>query len=196
MKITPEYIKNLVENRSGIKDLETRSRKRYLVDTRYVCYKLCKDFIPKRRCTLESIGAAFLRDHSTILHGLKEFEYLFDNATFVNSKSLYLSVKAELMKSNIIESDEDLLNELTLQELKQNYKTKHILHMNKSHEVINVLNKRIETMKNNLPVYYGSESLQRLSELNYRDFKEFEKRADMYIKSLNWKSGLRLNKVN
>ena len=73
-------IKRIVESASEIKDLSTRSRKRHIVDSRYVYYYLCRKYI--KIFILADCGSEVDRDHTMVMHGLKEFDAVFRQSTF------------------------------------------------------------------------------------------------------------------
>ena len=73
-------IKEIVESASGIKNLATRSRKRYIVDCRYVYYHLCRKHI--KRCILADCSSEVDRHHAMAIHGLKVFKIIYRQSTF------------------------------------------------------------------------------------------------------------------
>ena len=60
-------------------DLDTNSRKRESAYQRWYLYEFLKN---NTFLTLEEIGKLFDRDHSTVLHGLKEFQKFKDDEQF------------------------------------------------------------------------------------------------------------------
>ncbi len=81
-------IKEAVEAVSDIKDISIKDRQRYIIDCRYVYYHLCKKYI--HGFILADCGTAVNRDHSTVIHGLKCFNQLFNQSAFTASK-VYLN---------------------------------------------------------------------------------------------------------
>ena len=73
-------IKRIVESVSEIKDLATRSRKRHIVDSRYVYYHLCQKYI--KTFILANCSSELDRDHASAMHGLKVFDAIFRQSTF------------------------------------------------------------------------------------------------------------------
>ena len=71
--ITPKQVKKLVEEALGINDLSTKSRTRPEAQGRHIYYKLAKKFC--RYAGLRTIGEAVKRDHSTVVHGLTQYDY-------------------------------------------------------------------------------------------------------------------------
>lgn len=71
--IKPEQIKTIIENELDIDDLSSKRRTRSLAQARFIYYKLARKFC--RYVSLEKIGKAVNRDHSTVVHGLNQFDY-------------------------------------------------------------------------------------------------------------------------
>lgn len=57
----------------NVEIVDTKCRKRELVDARFIYFYLAKILTNK---PLNTIGAVVKRDHSTVIHGLKEVENL------------------------------------------------------------------------------------------------------------------------
>ena len=53
-------------------DIERRTRKREVVEARYMYYEICR----MRRMSLNEIGQSVGKDHATVLHGTKRFSLL------------------------------------------------------------------------------------------------------------------------
>ena len=68
MTNTQKLIKELVEDYYKI-EITKNVRKRVYVEARAIYYKLLRD---NTRCSLEEIGKTMNRDHSTVLHFLKQ----------------------------------------------------------------------------------------------------------------------------
>ena len=70
-KNTLDGILARVSERTGIPitDLKNRNRKREIVDARFVYYRRAKE---KTKHSLAEIGKIVHRDHTTVLHGIKE----------------------------------------------------------------------------------------------------------------------------
>ena len=73
MFFTPEFILRDVCSRANIsiEAISTKSRKREIVDTRYVYYRRCRELT---RASFKEIGKLVLRDHATVMHGTGEAE--------------------------------------------------------------------------------------------------------------------------
>ena len=185
--INIKHIKKLVEAKSGIKNIAAKSRKENLIFARSVAYRLVKDFIHTRDGSLSNIAEEFnLISHATIISSLKGFGYLYNNREFKPSKDIYLDIKAELMiKSALIIVDEvncNTLYSLSLSEMEKKYISNDLAEQN--------------TLAKELNKYKDSESLSKIADLSYEDFKEFEKRTEMFIKSLEWKNKQKLNNLS
>tara|TARA_R110002051_G_scaffold5699_1_gene28876 strand:- start:55 stop:564 length:510 start_codon:yes stop_codon:yes gene_type:complete len=85
-----EIIKKLVETELDV-NLNDESRERDLCYTRYIFYKLCKDFTFS---TLAQIGSVVNKHHTSVVSGLKQF----DNITFTNDRQ-YLNPYHQLRDS-------------------------------------------------------------------------------------------------
>lgn len=107
-------IKKVIEESSGIVDLSIKSRKRYIVDCRFVYFHLCKKYIPK--FILADCGSEVGKDHSMVIHGLIEFENMFNQPTF-KAYDVYLKaieiLEDDFYFSNNVASAVKRLEELT-----------------------------------------------------------------------------------
>jgi hypothetical protein len=70
MKSIKDYVSNLYNL-----DIEKDTRKREYVDARALYYKLCRDLT---KCSLTTIGESVGRDHSGVLHSLKNILHHLD----------------------------------------------------------------------------------------------------------------------
>lgn len=68
-------------------DIENQTRKREVVEARYMYYEICRIW----RMSLSEIGKSVGRDHATVLHGTKRFKILCD--VDMNFKSNFDSLK-------------------------------------------------------------------------------------------------------
>ena len=107
-KITMEFIKNAVEKVSGIDDMSLYKREKEYPLTRYVAFKLSREYLPKEHNSLESIAKAYgLKTHCSALAGINKFDN-YKNQDFF---SPYLK-RYELAKIIIIERINGLDNQL------------------------------------------------------------------------------------
>ena len=74
-----------ISNNLGI-DIRTRSRKRPYIQGRWIAFKALRSL----GYTLQEIGDVFELDHSTVMHGLKQFDIEFRYSDF---KTLCLKSK-------------------------------------------------------------------------------------------------------
>jgi len=89
----PQEIKTLVEQETN-NTLDTNTRKRDIVYTRSVYFKLCRIHTQQPLC---DIGKPVNKDHSTVLHGIK----LFNNVLVEYEQSyleLFTKLDAEIRK--------------------------------------------------------------------------------------------------
>lgn len=68
--MTAEQIKDIVEFKFTA-NLNEKTRRRYLVYTRAVYFKLCRKYTP---LTLSEIGKTVGKDHATVLHGIRLYD--------------------------------------------------------------------------------------------------------------------------
>lgn len=91
--MTLQEIKTLVEQETN-NTLNSKTRKREIVYTRSVYFKLCKLHTQQ---SLAAIGKPVGRDHATVLHGIR----LFDNVLVgyeQNYLNLFVKLDAEISK--------------------------------------------------------------------------------------------------
>ena len=87
--MTPEEIKTLVEQETN-NTLNTKTRKRDIVYTRAVYFKLCRIHTQQ---PLSDIGKTVNKDHATVLHGIKVF-----NNVLIEYEQNYLELFTKLDK--------------------------------------------------------------------------------------------------
>ena len=74
LKVILNEVKNTLDT-----DIRAKRRTREMVYARAVYYRLCKDLTSH---SLAEIGSCLHKDHATVLHGLKVFEYLEFNKDY------------------------------------------------------------------------------------------------------------------
>lgn len=86
--MTYSEIKIIVEEHFNV-NLINKSRKRHLVEARYIYFKLCMDYADKK--TLASIGKSLNKDHATVLHGIRSVTnwMLYDMSLLENYEKLH-----------------------------------------------------------------------------------------------------------
>ena len=87
--MTPQEIKTLVEQETN-NSLDTKTRKRDIVYTRAVYFKLCRIHTQQ---PLSDIGKTVGKDHATVLHGIKVF-----NNVLIEYEQSYLELFTKLDK--------------------------------------------------------------------------------------------------
>ena len=118
MIITPEYVKEHIDNLTDI-DLTIKSRKREIVYMRMVAFKLCRDIT---KASLQSIGDAYQRDHSTVLHNIRQYDIHENQQYFKRYREFYMKVLNTF--SDVIELDYDVKRLQTISEIKRDYQEK------------------------------------------------------------------------
>ena len=86
IKITGEYIKEYIENLTD-RDLALKSRKRELVNSRIVAFKLAKTFT---KDSLSKMATLYnKKDHVTVSYNVKQFHILKDDNEFEEYYDIY-----------------------------------------------------------------------------------------------------------
>ena len=75
-------------------------RKRNLVDARIIYAKIAREY----NYSFKSIGRAIGKDHATIIHYIKNFNWLFSSDTEFRERYIYIKEKFIQMRPNIIEN--------------------------------------------------------------------------------------------
>ena len=88
--ITGEFIITMVQQESGVRDLSTKRKYRFISDNRFVAYKLCDQYT---NLTLERIGDLIGFDHSSALNGIRKFEDYYGSSDFQGNKTYDTCVK-------------------------------------------------------------------------------------------------------
>lgn len=170
--LTSRIIKIIVENISGIADLSIKSRKRYIVDNRFVYFKLCHMYQEILGESLSKIGQTVDKDHTTVLHGVGKFDDIH-NSTKFEGYATYMKSLSNISKivGNVKGAD-DLVNEY---DIKMYYKLKHIRIVEKSHSVISNMQRKIDLLTKNALV-------KKIQTLNAAELYELEDRLDVFFK--------------
>jgi hypothetical protein len=71
--LTKIDVKQIIENAYNI-NLSDKSRLRNIVYLRFIYFKICRDMFPGT--SLSSIGETVNRHHATVIHALKNFDYI------------------------------------------------------------------------------------------------------------------------
>ena len=74
-----------------IEDLTGRSRQRHLVLARHICFYILRN---QFNMSLKKIAKVFHRDHASVIHGIKQMDYMLDTPKLHKSElKLYESIK-------------------------------------------------------------------------------------------------------
>lgn len=121
IKTTPNIIVNLVEKELDIENIAVRKRTRELTQARLLYFKLARDIC--KYASLERIGKAVNRDHSTVTHALSTYEIETSNDPYIQSaynkicdnikNKTIVPTKQKIIETKIMQL-ERRLNELTL----------------------------------------------------------------------------------
>lgn len=94
--MTCTKIKTMVEIETGVSNIATKNRIRYISDARKVYYKLCfeyaTDYTSKHCARILNYS-----QHGTVLHGLKQFDDIIDDSSFKFYKDCYTKI-AKIIK--------------------------------------------------------------------------------------------------
>lgn len=176
INITPKFIKEHIEDITGVKDLSIKSRKREIVEIRSVCFTLTRTLC--LGVSLASIGELYNKDHATVIHGLKMFETLKDQYHFKNSNTLYKTCLAHFLQL----SDKGIYKRLrklqTLEEIKDAYNEKLLVLTNKYRKVINNQARNLGILKDNL-------IFAEVCKLPEAQFTDLENRINAFLKMNN-----------
>ena len=77
--ITPEDILEEVSSKTkiSIDDLRSKTRKREVVDARYMYYRRCREYF-KQKCSYREIGEEVNRDHASVIWGIRATEEIIE----------------------------------------------------------------------------------------------------------------------
>lgn len=170
--MNPEFIKEYLEKKTNIPDLSIRSRKRSIVEIRFIGFQLTKMLC--ERVTLTGIGEPYKKDHATVINGLKKFEELKNQFCFKEHNKFYESCLEDLLKLSGNEEYKALKSLQSVKQVKHLYKIKVILLMDKYHAIINKQNKKLFNFSNRT-------IFDEIAELDDRTFYELETRINAFL---------------
>ena len=178
MNETFNYIKKLVEKETGVADISVNSRKRHIVESRAVYYKLCRVFLPKRYNTLSVIGDTVNRDHASVLHGLKLFDSFSDKKHFVLYRKAYdklFKILKSTMPVDVLDNI-DMIDSFIENLSKENVKLKtEYLSIADEHQRLKEKYYKLEKLK------LTKETLLKVEMLDIDDYKDFLTRANAFL---------------
>ena len=173
--ISLEYIKDLVEASSGVTNLEVKKRDDYRAWLRFVCFKLSKDFVDKKQSSLTKIGKTYNRDHATVLHGIKQFDALFNQRDFEYCKNIYSYCYTVL--NNIKEKGSTNANKSikkTPFEIQGYYKLRHLSYSKRIRKIFDSMSRKIENLSKR-------DVFAQIALLSDEDLADFEVRANAFL---------------
>jgi len=183
MNITPEYIKNYIETLTEL-ELSSNKRNREIVETRWVAFKLTKMLT---RSSLSKIGKVYNKDHATVLHGIKTFDSIYNQADFVETKNLYKRIlKAFLeiqdnigflngLKENIkyaIEENTGITEAIEIINFKYEIKIE---------EIVEKHNKIVTDLKIQNQRFLTNPMFEKICKLPEREFQDLEVRFNAFF---------------
>ena len=116
-----EFIKELIEEKSGIDDIGIKSRKQFVKDCRYVYCQLSKMYVDD--FSLASCGKLINRDHATVYYGLGIFNKDYGTKSFL-ANNIYDICNPILKYMYIEEISKDANEKIeSLNELISSYKS-------------------------------------------------------------------------
>ena len=98
-----DIIKSVCEETFDI-DLTKRTRKREYVAKRCIYFKIARS---TSGASFESIGKSVGRNHATVMHSLKEFEYIIKNDPFYHALYIKVRLKCGVIIKNKFEKQID-----------------------------------------------------------------------------------------
>ena len=156
--VTVKFIKNLVEKKSFLFNLEQKTRTNEITFTRWICFVLAKKYT---KSSLATIGLEFDKDHATVMHGLREFEISSTQKHFEYYQQLYLSC------DKVIEEVLDYFGSEKIIMSMQEIEVKHSEELDKSNALIGSLTKKLHNLEYR-PIF---EEIALLSEEQLDDFE-------------------------
>jgi hypothetical protein len=179
--ITPKLIKSMIETYSGVYDISIKTRKREIVEMRFVYFFLCKNYcISTEKLSLRAIGEIVNRNHATVLHGIRQFKCLYGQKSFT-ANDLFKKTDEKLKELISTDSEGKILDLNDAFLVNQYWRVKHILVVEKTHSVIKNFMEKIEAIESKLSVYDES-TINAIKNLNPSDFSEFQERNKLFLK--------------
>jgi chromosomal replication initiator protein len=106
VKVTEELVFQAIEEALRIdrRTLMSKTRKREVVEARYIFFHVMREHT---RDSLAKIGRTFLKDHATVLHGLRTFKSLMLYPRFREAvDDVYTVINRTYMETSVKESTE------------------------------------------------------------------------------------------
>ena len=172
MEITPKFIKEYFDKVVDL-DLTTSSRKRHLVEKRWVAYKLIRTLTT---ATFPKIGDLYGRDHATVIYGVSKFDEYYESVYFQENSELYnrcLKVLRELQSKYGIPDRLKTIKEVRFE------------CQNMINNITNEFNKELLELKSQLDRFEKNPMFNKIGKLSDSQFKDLEVRVDAFFKMNN-----------
>ena len=140
-----EFIKRIVEKSSGIEDIGLKTRTNNFAFYRFVYFKLCRKFAPKKSLT-EIANVVGLTNHATVLHGIHKLDEL-KNSKFLKIYENCYNGLVVGMTEDMKQYENEKIDDETRQMIHQHHRIKHIVLTEKYNTVIQKLQSRISHLK-------------------------------------------------
>jgi len=119
------FVKRAVENVTGVEDLATKSRTFDVSMARWIYIKIARE---NTTSPLKAIGEVINRDHTTVLHGLKNIDFeLSYNSDLQTKYDKALIISLSKLNTQNIEQIDKRISELKSELLRLEVKRKSIL---------------------------------------------------------------------
>ena len=119
------FVKRAVENVTGVEDLATKSRTFDISMARWIYIKIARE---NTTSPLKAIGEIINRDHTTVLHGLKNIDFeLSYNSDLQTKYDKALIISLSKLNTQNIEQIDKRISELKSELLRLEVKRKSIL---------------------------------------------------------------------
>lgn len=169
--MTPENIKSLVEQVSGLKDISVKNRKMFNVDVRCVYFQLCDLHLDRRLYTLHEIGKSVNLTHATVIYGLKRAKLFIGQKCFL-ANDIYKEAE-QLLIDLYKDKPEPKGNEIKAYFLNKIDR----LHIHYQNEI-----NRLKNENNRLKIEFSDERIEMINALSKEDYNSLLERIDIFLK--------------
>ena len=147
--MTKEQIKKLVIENTGI-DIDNPVRKRAFVEARAIYYKLLREYTS---LSLSEIGKYVKKDHTTVIHGIKNLNDWCDVDIGLKNKYLNIRSALDVIKENVKIDNADV-EKIVDRYIKLKQKASKLIESNKElleqlKDITNKYNEREKQLKKN-----------------------------------------------
>ena len=120
------FVKKVVEDVTGVEDISTKTRTFDVSMARWIYIKIARE---NTTSPLKAIGEVINRDHTTVLHGLKNIDFeLSYNSDLQTKYDRALIISLSKLNTQNIEQIDQRITELKSELLRLEVKRKSILH--------------------------------------------------------------------